>query len=72
MGHDKGVSRGERKKQLRHGLAFFSVATRNLCHYRLGPISVATHFLVSRHGLTYLGSRPEFGVATKPEHSGWS
>ena len=34
----------------------------------LGPIGVATHSLVSRHGLACLGSRPELGVASKPRH----
>ena len=31
-------------------------------------IGVATHFLVSRHGLAFLGPRPEFGVVTRPGH----
>ena len=46
----------------------FGVASRNWCRYRLGPIGVATHFLVSRHCLACLGSRPKFGVTTWPGH----
>ena len=39
---------------------------------RFGPFGVATQFLVSRHGLASRGSRPGFGVATKPGHGGGS
>ena len=49
-------------------VSLFCVATRNWCRYRLGPIGVATHFFVSRHGLACLGSRLDVGVTTKLGH----
>ena len=53
-------------------VGLFGVVTRNWCCYRLGPIGVATHFLVLRHGFACLGLQPEFGVAAKLGHGGGS
>ena len=63
--HDttSGVAIGKLHCGLKWGRdTLFGVATRS------GSFGVTTHFLVSRHGLACLGSRPEIGVAPRPVH----